>query len=582
MPGYISYDKILLMDKIPVPSNETNLLGDILIQKNLITQEQLEIGLNEHRKTGNFLGTALIKLDLIKEEELYPVISKQIGIPYCNLKNFNINADVFEKIPAKFACHYKVMPVKFENNTLTVAMEDPLDVRTLDDISLFLAFKVQPVLASFSDISEAIKKHYGLGAETIEEIMGSGELDKDLLVQKSRTENIDEMAQDASIVKFVNQMLAQAVKENATDIHIEPYEDEIKIRYRVDGILYDVSIPQDITYFKLAIVSRIKIMSNLDIAEHRLPQDGRIKIKMIGQEIDLRVSILPTQFGESVDIRILSGAVFYNLKNLGLLPSDLVILEKLIKKPHGIIFVTGPTGSGKTTTLYACLSKINNKDSKIITIEDPVEYQIKGVTQIQVHPKIGLSFAAGLRSTLRHDPDIMMVGEVRDFETAEITIRVALTGHLVFSTLHTNDAAGGLTRLLDMGIEPYLVASSVECFIAQRLVRIICSNCKIKVTPSKKVLQEFGVENNVGNLDIYEGKGCESCKHTGYKGRTAIYEFLVMNEDIRDMVFKRASNDQIKKKALQLGMHTLRMDGWEKIKAGITTLNEVIRVTQQD
>jgi len=572
----------MLMGKIPLSSNKTNLLGDILIQKNLITKEQLEIGLNEHGKTGSFLGTALIKLGFIKEEELYPVISKQIGIPYCKLKNFNIGADIFEKIPAKFACHYKIMPVKFENNTLTIAMEDPLDVRTLDDINLFLGFKVEPVLAGFSDISEAIKKYYGLGAETIEEIMGSGGLDKDLLAQKSKTENIDEMAQDASIVKFVNQMLAQAVKENATDIHIEPYEDEIKVRYRVDGILYDVSIPQDITYFKLAIVSRIKIMSNLDIAEHRLPQDGRIKIKVAAQEIDLRVSILPTQFGESVDIRILSGAMLYNLKNLGLLPSDLVILEKLIKKPHGIIFVTGPTGSGKTTTLYACLSKINNKDSKIITIEDPIEYQIKGVTQIQVHPKIGLSFAAGLRSTLRHDPDIMMVGEVRDFETAEITIRVALTGHLVFSTLHTNDAAGGLTRLLDMGIEPYLVASSVECFIAQRLVRIICSHCKIKVTPGKKVLQEFGVENNTGNLDIYEGKGCESCKHTGYKGRTAIYEFLVMNEDIRDMVFKRASSDQIKKKALQLGMHTLRMDGWEKIKAGITTLNEVIRVTQQD
>jgi len=572
----------MLMGKIPLSSNKTNLLGDILIQKNLITKEQLEIGLNEHEKTGSFLGTALIKLGFIKEEELYPVISKQIGIPYCKLKNFNIGADIFEKIPAKFACHYKIMPVKFENNTLTIAMEDPLDVRTLDDINLFLGFKVEPVLAGFSDISEAIKKYYGLGAETIEEIMGSSGLDKDLLVQKSKTENIDEMAQDASIVKFVNQMLAQAVKENATDIHIEPYEDEIKVRYRVDGILYDVSIPQDITYFKLAIVSRIKIMSNLDIAEHRLPQDGRIKIKVAAQEIDLRVSILPTQFGESVDIRILSGAMLYNLKNLGLLPSDLVILEKLIKKPHGIIFVTGPTGSGKTTTLYACLSKINNKDSKIITIEDPIEYQIKGVTQIQVHPKIGLSFAAGLRSTLRHDPDIMMVGEVRDFETAEITIRVALTGHLVFSTLHTNDAAGGLTRLLDMGIEPYLVASSVECFIAQRLVRIICSHCKIKIAPGKKVLQEFGVENNTGNLDIYEGKGCESCKHTGYKGRTAIYEFLVMNEDIRDMVFKRASSDQIKKKALQLGMHTLRMDGWEKIKAGITTLNEVIRVTQQD
>jgi len=570
------------MDKMPLPSNKTNLLGDILIKKNLITREQLEIGLNEHEKTGDFLGATLVKLGLIKEEELYPVISKQIGIPYCKLKDFDIDGGVFEKIPAKFACHYKIMPVKFEDNVLTIAMEDPLDVRTLDDISLFLGFKAEPVLAGFSDISEAIKKYYGLGAETIEEIMGSGGPDKDSLAQKSRMENIDEMAQDASIVKFVNQMLTQAVKENATDIHIEPYEDEIKVRYRVDGILYDVPIPQDITYFKLAIVSRIKIMSNLDIAEHRLPQDGRIKIKVTNQEIDLRVSILPTQFGESVDIRILSGAMLYNLKNLGLLPSDLTILEKLIKRPHGIIFVTGPTGSGKTTTLYACLSKINNKDSKIITIEDPIEYQIKGVTQIQVHPKIGLSFAAGLRSTLRHDPDIMMVGEVRDFETAEITIRVALTGHLVFSTLHTNDAAGGLTRLLDMGIEPYLVASSVECFIAQRLVRIICSHCKTKAAPGKKTLQEFGVENSAGNLTVYEGKGCESCKHTGYKGRTAIYEFLVMNEDIKDMVFKRSSSDQIKKKALQLGMHTLRMDGWEKIKAGVTTLNEVMRVTQQD
>ena len=470
--------------------------------------------------------------------------------------SFQIKSEILEKVPAKFACHYKIMPVKFEGNTLTIAIEDPLDIDTLDNISLFLGFKVEPVPASFSDISEAIKKHYGLGAETIEEIMGSGELDKDLLAQKSRTENIDEMAQDASMVKFVNQMLAQAVKDNATDIHIEPYEDEIKIRYRVDGMLYDVPISQDIAYFKLAIVSRIKIMSNLDIAERRLPQDGRIKIKAGGQEMDLRVSILPTQFGESVDIRILSGPMFYSLENLGLAPSDLAILEKLIKKPHGIIFVTGPTGSGKTTTLYACLSKINNKDRKIITIEDPIEYQIKGVTQIQVHPKIGLSFAAGLRSMLRHDPDIMMVGEVRDFETAEITIRIALTGHLVFSTLHTNDAAGGVTRLLDMGIEPYLAASSVECFIAQRLVRIICHDCS--------------------------GKGCESCRFTGYKGRTAIYEFLVMDENIRDMVLNRASSDQIKKRALRSGMHTLRMDGLEKIKADLTTLDEVIRVTQQD
>jgi len=503
--------------------------------------------------------------------------------PATYLKNLKIDTDTLKYIPARFAYHYKIMPIKFEGDALTIAIEDPLNLNIIDDVSLFLGLKIEPVCASLSDISEAVKKYYGLGAETIEEIIGSSGLDKALLAQRSRAENIDEMAQDASIIKFVNQMLAQAVRDNVTDIHIEPYEDEIKVRYRIDGILYDVPIPQNITYFKSAIVSRIKIMSNLDIAERRLPQDGRIKIKAAGQETDLRVSILPTQFGESVDIRILSGSMFYSLEDLGLLSSDLAILERIIKKPHGIIFVTGPTGSGKTTTLYACLSKINNKGTKIITIEDPIEYQIKGVTQMQAHPRIGLNFAAGLRSMLRHDPDIMMVGEVRDFETAEITIRVALTGHLVFSTLHTNDAAGGVTRLLDMGIEPYLVASSVECFIAQRLVRIICPDCKTEAKADKKVLRGFRVKNDAdNNAVIYEGKGCESCKFTGYKGRTAIYEFLIMGEDIKDMVLKRLSSDKIKKLALQLGMHTLRMDGWEKIKAGITTLNEVIRVTQED
>jgi len=565
-----------------MPIKKTILLGERLVEKSLITKKDLDIGLREHKKTGQFLGTTLIKLDLIKEEELYPVLSEQLGIPYVRLKNLEISSLVLEKIPAKFACHYKVMPIKFEENTLTVAIEDPLDVRTLDDIKLFLGFKVLVVLSSWPDISEAIKKHYGLGAETIEEIIGTRDMDKEAGLSRIKTENIDEMAQDASIVKFVNQMLVQAVKDNATDIHIEPYEDEMRVRYRVDGVLYDISIPQDITYFKSAIVSRIKIMANLDIAERRLPQDGRIKIKVGGQEMDLRVSTLPTQFGESVDIRILSGAMLYSLKNLGLLASDLEIIEKLIKKPHGIIFVTGPTGSGKTTTLYSCLSKINNKDSKIITIEDPIEYQLKGVTQIQVHPKIGLTFANGLRSMLRHDPDIMMVGEVRDFETAEITIRVALTGHLVFSTLHTNDAAGGVTRLLDMGIEPFLVASSVECFIAQRLVRVICNDCKAETKPDKHILVEFGIENDIDNQKVYKGKGCESCKFTGYKGRTAIYEFLVMRDEIKDMVLKHSSSDQIKNKALKFGMHTLRMDGWEKVKKGLTTLEEVIRVTKED
>lgn len=475
------------------------------------------------------------------------------SISSIGLKNIKINPDILKKIPAKFAYHYKILPVKFEKDILTLAIEDPLNLNVLDEIGLFLGLKIEPVCASLADILKSIKEYYGLGAETIEEIMAHGSR---LEAQGTGMENIDDLAQDASIVKFVNQMLVQAVSDNATDIHIEPYEEDVRIRYRMDGILYDVPIPRNIAYFKSAIVSRIKIMANLDISERRLPQDGRIKIKVASQEMDLRVSILPTQFGESVDIRILISSMLYSLENLGLSLTDLQVLEKLIKKPHGIIFVTGPTGSGKTTTLYACLSKINNEDKKIITIEDPIEYQLKGITQMQVHPKIGFDFATGLRSMLRHDPDIMMLGEVRDYETAEITIRVALTGHLVFSTLHTNDAAGGIARLLDIGIEPYLVSSSVECFIAQRLVRIICLDCK--------------------------GKGCESCKFTGYKGRTAIYEFLIMEDEIREMILKRLPSGQIKNRALELGMRTLRMDGLEKIKKGITTISEVVRVTKED
>jgi len=565
-----------------MPIKRTILLGENLIQKGLISRRELDIGLKEHKKTGQFLGTSLVKLGFIKEEELYPVLAEQLKLSYFKLKEITIDPKIIQKLPAKYAFHYKLIPVKFENDKLTVAVSDPLDLRTIDDLRLLLSLDVVSVLATESDIYEAIRKYYGIGGETIEKIMDTTELTKELTLSTSKTEDVADLAEDASIIKFVNQILVQAVKDRATDIHIEPYEDELKVRYRIDGVLYDISVPSNIKYFQAAIVSRIKIMSNLDIVERRLPQDGRIKIKAGQEELDLRISILPTQFGESVDIRLLSGKMLYSLKNLGLSPSDISILGKLIEKPYGIIFVTGPTGSGKTTTLYACLSKIDKKDKKIITIEDPIEYQLKGVTQIQIHPSIGLSFATGLRSMLRHDPDIMMLGEVRDFETLEITIRVALTGHLVFSTIHTNDAAGAVARLLDMGAEPYLVASSVECFIAQRLVRLICLNCKTAVKPNKEVLVEFGIKEDVNNLTIYEGKGCESCKFTGYRGRTGIYEFLVMNEEIRDLIIHRSSSDQIKKKALELGMHTLRMDGWERVKKGITTLDEVIRVTKED
>ncbi|MDD5428431.1 MAG: GspE/PulE family protein [Candidatus Omnitrophica bacterium] len=563
---------------------DSSLIGQLLVQKGLITMEALERALSEQEHSQERIGDILVKTGLIAEDDFYNILSQQSGVGYIKLKDIRINPKVIDEIPAKFACHYELIPIEITDSSITVAMTNPLDIHTIDDLRLLLKKEIKAVLASKRDILEAIKKYYGVGAETIEKMAPeAGGPERIMSVQAQETQDVAGSAEDASIIKFVNQVLAQAYKDRATDIHIEPYEDELSVRYRIDGVLHETKVPPSIKKFQSAIISRIKIMANLDIAERRLPQDGRMKIRVSGEEVDLRVSILPTPFGESVVIRILSTNVRFGLENLGLLKRDLAILERMIKIPHGIIFVTGPTGSGKTTTLYASLSKINTIDKKIITIEDPIEYQLKGITQIQVQPKINLTFANALRSMLRHDPDVMMVGEVRDYETAEITIRVALTGHLVFSTIHTNDAAGGVTRLVDMGVEPFLVASAVECFIAQRLVRVICPKCKREVKPDKELLAELGVSGrNLSKVKIYEGKGCDACRFTGYKGRTAIYEFLEMTEPIRELVLKRSSSDQIKKKAVELGMRTLRQDGWEKIMMGITTPSEVIRVTQQE
>ncbi|MCQ9207710.1 MAG: Flp pilus assembly complex ATPase component TadA [Omnitrophica bacterium] len=562
---------------------EWQIIGQLLVQKGLITISGLKKALEEQEEHGGLLGTILIKLGLIDEEKLYKVLTEQFGTKYVKLHNMKILHTTIEQIPAKFATHYKLIPIDYRDNTITVAMSNPLDIHTLDDLRLLLKKEIKTVLASESDIVDAIKKYYGVGADTIEKITPESSRGKIASIQLQVTEDIVKSAEDASIIKFVNQILLEAFRDRATDIHIEPYENELNIRYRIDGVLYDTKIPPNIKNFQSAIISRIKIMANLDIAERRLPQDGRIKIRIAEDEVDLRVSIVPTPFGEAVVIRLLSGNIFYGLEKLGLLKKDLLIFEELIKSPHGIIFVTGPTGSGKTTTLYAALNKINNKEKKILTIEDPIEYQIKGITQIQVHPKIGLSFSAGLRTMLRHDPDIMMVGEVRDYETAEITIRVALTGHLVFSTLHTNDAAGGVTRLIDMGVEPFLAASSVVAFIAQRLVRVICSKCKTRIKPNSEALKELEVKpKDASKVEIYEGKGCDACKHTGYKGRTAIYEILVITEPIRELILNRSSSVRIKKMAVSLGMRTLRQDGWNKVKLGITSPSEVIRVTQEE
>ncbi|MDD4909291.1 MAG: type II secretion system ATPase GspE [Candidatus Omnitrophica bacterium] len=559
-------------------------IGQLLLKEGAVTPEQLDRALAQQKEAGGYLCANLIKLGFVSEEQIFPVLARQLKVPYIRLKDAIIPPEVIKTVPAKFATHYRLIPVKLEGGTLSLAMADPLDVHTLDDMRLFLGYDIKPMLAGDTDIVEAISRYYGVGADTLEEIVAGSEKIFGRIEKEGRAaEDVEVQAEDASIVKFVNQILAQAVSDRATDIHLEPYENELKVRFRIDGMLYDVNIPETIRYFHSAIISRIKIMAHLNIAEHRLPQDGRIKIRVKDIELDLRVSIVPSSFGEAVVIRILSGKeVMFQLDSLGLSKEESELLSGIIKRPHGIILVTGPTGSGKTTTLYAFLSELNKKETKIITIEDPIEYQISGIIQMQVHPKIGFDFANGLRSILRHDPDIIMVGEIRDYETAEIAIRSSLTGHLVFSTLHTNDAAGAVTRLLDMELEPFLVASSIECLIAQRLVRLICPHCKKEARLSEEAAQILKKDIDVPRSVFYAGSGCEKCKHTGYQGRTAIYEILVMDNEVRDLILKRSSSQQIKQAAISKGMTTLRQAGLRKATQGITTIEEVLRVTQKE
>ena len=479
------------------------------------------------------------------------------------------------------------MPVAIEGNILTLAVSSPLDVRMEDDIRVHLGFEPQGVLALRSDINEALKKYYGLASDTIDRI-----LTKDPNKRKSDgnqetwVEDIEKKSEDPSVAKLVNQIILEAYQKRATDIHIEPYRDKMRLRYRIDGILMDANLPPEARHFLLPMVSRIKIMSNLSITEKRLPQDGSTVVRTKEQDLDLRISTMPALRGESMVIRILPTKSMRNrLETLGLNAKNALKFRELIQSSHGIIFVTGPTGSGKTTTLYACLHELNSDDQKIITIEDPIEYEMEGVTQIQISPKLNFSFAEGLRSILRHDPDIIMVGEVRDLDTAEIAIRTALTGHLVFSTLHTNDAASGITRLIDMGVEPYLVASSVEAFVAQRLIRLICPQCKeedpqVPDTVRQEMALSLGIPT--ARVKVYQGRGCEVCNKTGYYGRTAIYEILQMDETIRAMLTRKPSTERVKHTAMKNGMATLRQNGWQCVADGITTVSEVLYVTSKD
>ncbi len=553
-------------------------IGEVLIKKGLITQEQLEVALKESQRTGEVIGKILVRMSFITQEELLSGLVEQLSIPfYPSLKDIPISPDLIKTVPAKFVLHYRFMPLKLNGKVLTIAVSDPLAVWPMEDLKLHLGYDVERVLSPEHEILSAIKRHYGVVADTVEEILVKGEVKEEKRKETAKIEEIEDLgkpAQDASVIKLVNQILSEAISSHATDIHVEPYRNTVRVRNRIDGILYEMRVPEQIKYLHQAIVSRIKILSNLNVVERRLPQDGRAIIKVQDQQVDLRISIIPSLYGENVVIRILPVHLLFNLDDLGFIPEDRKRMEALMDSPHGIIFLTGPTGSGKTTTLYACLSRLNKESVKIITIEDPIEYEVMGITQFQVRPEIGLTFANTLRSILRHDPDVMMVGEVRDLETAELAIRTALTGHLIFSTLHTNDACSGATRLLDIGIEPYLVASSVNAFIAQRLIRVICPSCKME-RDSKDLLPDI-----FKGAKVWQGKGCESCKFIGYQGRTAIYEILLVSEEIQEMILKKESASQVKKKAKALGFKTLTEAGIEKVKSGITTVEELIRVTQ--
>jgi type II secretory ATPase GspE/PulE/Tfp pilus assembly ATPase PilB-like protein len=560
-------------------SSRTQDLGEALFQEGLINAVQLEDARRIHRKTGDELDRVLVRLNHVTEEQIAEFYSRQSHMPYVRLMETEINPKAIEKVPARVVLHYNFMPVDFKDGVCTVAQARPLGLQELDHLRLVLGCQVKAVLATPTAISECIKKFYGVGADTIQQIL----TEAPLVVEEVDTraeETIDANAQDATIVKFVNQLMVEALRSDATDVHIEPFEERLRVRYRVDGLLQEVPVPNELKRFQPAICSRVKVMAHMNIAEHRLPQDGRIKIRTAGEEFDLRVSVLPTRWGETVNMRILNRKnVFLDLEHLGLGPREHKLLNSLIELPHGIILISGPTGSGKTTTLYASLAKINRPDIKIITVEDPIEYQLEGISQIQIHPKIDLTFANILRSVLRHDPDVILVGEIRDSETAEIAIRSALTGHLVFSTVHTNDAPSSITRLLDMDIEPFLVSSSLEGVIAQRLVRRICMQCREpdKVDPVIVEEIEKTLKDRKKPLNLCRGRGCANCKYTGYRGRVAIFEMMLMSDEIRSMTVRHRPANEIRQRALEEGLVTLRMDGWAKAADGLTTVEEVVR-----
>ncbi len=552
-------------------------LAEVLVGVGLVTREQLEAVATSRNNDLEKLDETLVRLGLAREEDISSAVAQHLGLEYVADINRDVDPSVLAQVPSEFAMRHQIMPLWEEDHTLVVAMADPLDVTVLDDLRLLTSRDIRAVVSGRRKIGEAIERSYMAKMfRDIDDMQREDIAEEDLEIA-----DLQKMAREALVIKLVNLLLHQAIQERASDIHIEPHERELRVRYRVDGVLHDASSPP--RHLHPAIISRVKIMADMDIAERRLPQDGRVRIKLGDRMIDLRVSTIPTLHGESAVIRLLDRkAGLMELTELGMRQDTFEQFRRLISRPHGIILVTGPTGSGKTTTLYGALNEIYSPEKKVITIEEPVEYELPGANQIGVRPEIGLTFASGLRHIVRQDPDVVMVGEVRDRETADIAVHAALTGHLVFSTVHTNDAPGAITRLLDMGIEPYLVASSLVGVLAQRLVRLLCPKCKVSFEPTAEDLREISVSaDQAGALTLYRTGECEFCRN-GYLGRTGVFELLLIDDETTHQILEKRSATEIKQRAVAKGMRTLLADGRTKVLEGVTTIEEVVRVCQRD
>jgi type IV pilus assembly protein PilB len=560
-------------------------LGELLVRENLISLQQLQKAQEEQRKQGGRLGVQLTKLGFIDEQDLTTFLSKQYGVPSINLAEFEIDAEISKLVPREVAEKHLVIPVNRAGSSLIVAMSDPSNIYAIDDLKFVTGYNIEVVVASEASIKQAIDKSYdsGLSYKEVMEGFDDAEIELGRMEEEVNVLDLEKSAEDAPVVKLVNLVLVDAIKKGASDIHVEPYEKSMRVRYRIDGVLYEVMKPP--LKLKNAMLSRLKIMAELDIAERRLPQDGRIKLKVgKGKEMDFRVSSLPTLFGEKIVLRLLDkGNLQLDMTKLGFEQKQLDAFKKAIYLPYGMVLVTGPTGSGKTTTLYSALSELNKITENICTAEDPVEYNLMGINQVQMHEDIGLNFAATLRSFLRQDPDIIMVGEIRDFETAEIAVKAALTGHLVLSTLHTNDAPSTINRLLNMGVEPFLVTASVNLILAQRLARKVCQECRAPIDVPHQTLLDLGVRpDELNGLTIYKGAGCHVCSNTGFKGRIAIYEVMTVSDTLKELILNGASAAELKMQAVKEGMKTLRRSALDKLIQGVTSPEEVSRVSLSD